>query len=417
MPTLSEVFEMRFPTGDTWARQALESLGHEFTDDADVNDVAQGWMRLGDDKGVLVDTLFVLTADRLGFGQTQADTGETNWVKLTDIVALDAIEGVPYPLEAVEVRLNGDLAMLVGWPEEFCEAVVAALTETARTREAEGRTLPNDLADPAAAAAAASADELDRLAPSAYIESDVEAVDDVDAGESSPPPARNDLFAGLLQAEADPEPHPEPEPQPEPQRPPEPQEPEPRFEQIPPPPPQELPEEWAEADTSTEPGIAPIAERMSTFFGEEGAPVEDAAAQTSPRAMTRLDEPGLEWPEPMRGVVYLGGNEQFNRRKKNVTVALAPEGFLAVASGFNSWRIEFAWDEIRSVEFEGSDEVRFTHNAKIDSNSTAMIVQLNDESLLVFQVRAKKPATLRASLAPVLAAINNRHLGGSSFTV
>ena len=116
MLTLGQAIDRRFAHDDPWARQALAALGSSEQDD-DVYDVAKGWLRIGGDSGTLVDALFVLTPSRLGFAQTILEDVPPQSIPLRSIVALDAIEGMPYPLVTVEVQLSGNVAILVGWPD------------------------------------------------------------------------------------------------------------------------------------------------------------------------------------------------------------------------------------------------------------------------------------------------------------
>jgi hypothetical protein len=59
-----------------------------------------------------------------------------------------------------------------------------------------------------------------------------------------------------------------------------------------------------------------------------------------------------------------------------VTLALTPIGVVAVSSGWNAWKVQFSWDDVADLGFEGPDEVKFTHNHRIDMNGSAMVVTL-----------------------------------------
>ena len=178
MLTLGQAIDRRFVHDDPWAHDALAALGDSERDD-EVHDVAKGWLRIGGESGTLVDALFVLTASRIGFSQTSHDGVPPQWIPLRSIVALDAIEGVPYPLVTVEVQLSGDVAILVGWPDAFCGEVVEVLTAdlAAAARQSapavEPETMPQDFADPASTANAADPAALDELEPSAWQEQDL----------------------------------------------------------------------------------------------------------------------------------------------------------------------------------------------------------------------------------------------------
>ena len=145
---LRDIFSRSFPAGEAWATEALARLGRTPDDDVPVRAIAQGWMRLGGERdALLVDTLFVLTEDELGFGQTHIHTSDPNWIPLSTVVAIDLIEGVPYPLEAIEVQFAGGLAIFVGWPEEFSQVVLDALLGPAGLRQTdEVESTPDDTA-------------------------------------------------------------------------------------------------------------------------------------------------------------------------------------------------------------------------------------------------------------------------------
>ena len=60
------------------------------------------------------------------------------------------------------------------------------------------------------------------------------------------------------------------------------------------------------------------------------------------------------------------------------------------------------WHEVRRVDVQGADEVKFTHNQRIDLNGSALVVELVDGSALLVEIRGRRPATVRSSLAPVI---------------
>jgi hypothetical protein len=113
----------------------------------------------------------------------------------------------------------------------------------------------------------------------------------------------------------------------------------------------------------------------------------------------------IPWPEPFRSVIYLGENPSHPRRRKGVTLAFSPAGVTAVSSGFSAWKHHIGWDEITELEFQGADEVKFTYDHRIDVNATAAIVGLTDGTAMVFEIKGRRPATLRSSMAPIVNAV------------
>ena len=122
---------------------------------------------------------------------------------------------------------------------------------------------------------------------------------------------------------------------------------------------------------------------------------------TPPAFANRL----IKWPEPFRSVVYLGENPSHPRRRKGVTLAFSPAGVTAVSSGFSAWKHHIGWDEVTELEFQGADEVKFTYDHRIDVNATAAIVGLSDGTAMVFEIKSRRPSTLRSTMAPIMNAV------------
>jgi hypothetical protein len=506
MLTLDEAVERRFDA-NPWARDALARLGPDDRGD-EVHDVAKGWLRIGGDPGSLVDTLFVLTSSRIGFAQIVHDEVAPQWIPLRSIVALDAIEGLAYPLATVEVQMSGDVAFLVGWPDSFCQQVVdvltadltaartdaqpdsdtpdsetpdpvaqetvaqetvahetvppAAMTQEAMTQEA----MPQEFADPVSSASTADTADLDELEPSAWQEPDV--VEDAPGNWSTtastplpppepPAPVEEDRpFAPprfTLEQETPAEPPTSTAPVP-----PaglfgvvsdtspfersilEPSDDELAFDEgVEEPPPveqgfeEDSPEPLSSFHSHTSALFAAtdpeIEERVDAFFSDEHPEPLDEIAEFAqdPAEVAPPPPPGggmtpaafanrlIKWPEPFRSVTYLGENPSHPRRRKGVTLAFSPAGITAVSSGFSAWKHHIGWDEVTDLEFQGADEVKFTYDHRIDVNATAAIVGLSDGSVMVFEIKGRRPAMLRSSMAPVVNAVktNRSSIHGS----
>jgi hypothetical protein len=459
MLTLGQAIDRRFAQEDPWAREALAVLGQTGPDD-EVHDVAKGWLRIGGDSGTLVDALFVLTASRIGFAQTSQDGLPPQWIPLRSIVALDAIEGLPYPLVTVEVQLSGDVAILVGWPDAFCSIVVDVLTEDlARANDQsqappEPESMPEDFADPASTASAADPATLDDLDPSPWQEQDVTE------------PAPGDWAASAQVSSDEPviedeAPLSTPFSSPPVVEPPTPSAPvppaglfgvigdtgsfdpafdelthdEPTFDES------QADEPTAALDESSDEspaGEAPLSsfhsatsalfaasdpeveERADAFFSDEhpeageeiAAFAEEPPPFAAPAPSGGMTPPAfasrmIQWPEPFRSVVYMGENPNHPRRRKGVTLAFSPAGVTAVSSGFSAWKVHLGWDDVSDLEFQGADEVKFTYDHRIDVNATAAIVGLNDGTAMVFEIKGRRPATLRSSMAPIVNAVKS----------
>ena len=449
MKNVSEAIDQEFPTDREWARAAISQLGAGFDDSTPVHDLVRGWMRLGAADGVLVDTVFVLTADRLGFGQTEVETPDPLWISLDQIVAIDLIEGVPYPLEAIEVQLAGGLAMFVGWPEGFAGRIVELLRRQLEESLAPSDHLPVELSGPFEDVGLHDPSSLDGLAPSNWIEATVDSPTEaivadrpalgndleIDGSEpeavrepSDPAPSRlvmPPLFASLYgspevddesDSELDTEPdlstavaaqtfddgddpvggfdglgsshhevtEPDAEPTPEEQ------------------------EREAAADrffAEMEPEPALESSLFALSESEAGFAPTFVSSASDPDTSGPWDNPHMIWPEPFRNVVFLGGHPRHPRRRKGVTMVMGQKGVVAASSGINSWSLQLPWTELLAIEVQGADEVKFTHNHRIDLNSSAVILHHEDGTFLLFEVRSRRPATLRSTLAPVISMV------------
>lgn len=394
MSTLQSHLEREFPAGRHWAVEAAARLGDTFPPDTPVRAVSQGWMQLG--SGALIDTLFVLTEDRLGFGQTAVLTSDPPWLPLRTIRAIDLIEGLPHPLNPVEVQLANGLAMFVGWPDDFLDPVLDRLRSLVEVGPHEPQpdavpaptpapaVSPHEMTGPttgAAAnplmaplfAAAATADAAPRSAP---------VVPEVDLSVS---PNRPPLVA------VPPSPAPDP-PAPEP-----------------------VDNGHAEAAADRffaemEPSQADVAAALAPPSGPESpSPPPDHGSRAP------WDDPAMVWPEPIEHVVFLGGHPRHPRRRKRTTLVLGRQGVVALSEGLTRWSVHLPWTEVIRIDIQGADEIKFTHNQRIDLNSAAIVVEVADSTAYVFECRGRRPASLRASLAPVVNMVAGQRRPGPGF--
>jgi hypothetical protein len=111
-----------------------------------------------------------------------------------------------------------------------------------------------------------------------------------------------------------------------------------------------------------------------------------------------------DWPEAFRSVTYLGGHPKHAKRKKNVTLHFTPMGLGVTTGGLKNWAMEIPWNRVRSIDIEGSDELMFRSSLRIDLSSSALVID-TDEGTVFFECRLRRPASVRASLAPMLNAM------------
>lgn len=459
MIKLTDAISKRFPQGNEWATEALDALSDEFEPTSLVHEVAEGWMRRGVGPAAeLIDTLFILTSDRLGLGRTDRDGDEPRWIPLRSIVAVDAVDDSPLPLQTIELEHGDDQVLCVGWPELFTErfiGVLVALAESADLDEGDAETMPRELVDPTALDDDVS--DLDSLSPSEWVEGSVA----IDAGPdvAEPPIVQPDESDAIVAAEPEvpeerrivaaldffnpaPAPAPVVEPDPEPE--------------APAPDPFAIDPAAADPWTSLEPHhdaepLAPGAFEIAPLPAVEHAPFEpvpfepvpfdsgslragpldaDPAAfdpnalgdwmqeqEAEPALPTRSssqvagpspwEAPGMVWPDPLRGVLYLGGHPGHPRKRKNGTMIFSPKGLEVNGSGFQSWEMNMDWAFLNRMEIQGPDEIMFGDHLKIDSTSSALIITMLDETRMFFEIRTRRPPSLRAALAPVLLMVEN----------
>lgn len=430
MIQLTEAITKRFPQGNEWAAAAMSALADDAGPTMLVHDVAEGWTGDVADEAAggtsrLVDTLFVLTEDRLGFGRAPSDDGaggsgdDRRWVRLDHIVAVDAIDDSPLPLQTIELELDDGLVLTVGWPESFTSSVVPLLIAISEGAGSTDDVMPRELVDVAGLAHDASA--LDDMAPSTWVEQPVDMPVSTEEVESDSPQR---IVAALDFFNTSPEP---------------------------------APASWLEAASDSAsvgevvesdawtsldarhddepvalgafdvPALPPQpAPPRRPFTTEESGAIPESrvyperaetlpvAAPTSPLAADAVaanlaaagsrpwNQPGMVWPDPLRGVVYLGGHPGHPRKRKNGVVVFSPSGIEVSGSGFQTWEMSMDWSFVSRLEIQGPDEVMFSEHLKIDSTSSALIVEMSDATRMFFEVRTRRPPSLRAALAPVL---------------
>lgn len=390
MITLTEALTNRFPLGSAWVRRSLATMGGGIGPHLSVHDVAEGWWR-PDASAEAVTTLFILAEDRLGLGHPDGEPAR--WVPISAITSLDVVDEPDEAVHAVVVGLAGGVRFTVGWPEWFSTLLVEVLSmapvsvydpagsgpiddgpsTTAMAPAPRGAdALPAELDGRADVAPDPSA--LDGLGPSPWTESDVPDIGAVPAG----------VPTGVV---ADP---------------------------VPP-----------VASAPVAPAAVPVGDPVGLdegFAHDHAGPAaadepptcddeRDPAASTVESAGEELDPdgpvppwrmPGTVWPDPLRGVGYVGGHPDLPRKRKSGTMIFAPHGLVVSGSGFQSWQLHLEWSRIDRLTIQGADEVMFCDQVKIDPNSSAVCVDTVDGHRVFFEIRMRRPPSLRATLAPLL---------------
>ena len=363
MIKLTEALGSRFPQTSDWATAALGALAGGLQDDTAVRDVSLGWTSLAmPGSPARVETLFMLTADRLGFVQAAGGPELPFWLSLAAIDNLDAL-GTSVPpanpsgaivgdLQTVEVTVGGSLAMQVGWNVAFIGEVVEALIAVAEA-PAEApieEAMPAELANHASVEAHTS--QLDVIPPSNWVEQAVppsevaepEAWLDIDGIDDAMPISPSSFI---------------------------------------------LPEERLRIEAAIEAAFDPAIERPALAAG----PVPDSEPWL---------EAGVVWSEPVDDIAYLGGHPAHPRKRKNGTMSFSAAGIEIAGRGVRSWTMNIDWAVVAGIELQGADELMFTDNLRIHTSGSALSLRMVDGTRMFFEVRDRRPPSVRGSLTSVL---------------
>ena len=122
-------------------------------------------------------------------------------------------------------------------------------------------------------------------------------------------------------------------------------------------------------------------------------------APVYPQVETPWSSPGVQWPEEVRGVNYLQGYPGQRKKRKSGLMQFGPEGISLTGKGFGNWTMSIGWLFVENIEIFGPEEILFTNQIKIDASSTAIVVKATDGAEIIFEVRSRRPPSLRSSLA------------------
>lgn len=338
-------------TGADWARPLLDQIVRSSDPELLVYGVGLGWMRVGRTNPP-AEAVFVLTHDGLGFASAEIELSE-HWVVLSDITTMDLLEGLPYPLSAIEVQLRGGRSMLVGWPDEFCGRVLEVL-QAQVAAELRAQTMPPTRSGPVWIG------DLDALGPSGFTEPTISLSASVPFSTSSP-----DVMV----------------------------------------------------DNSIEVVPSPSEVEDTMPFGPSSNPELDAAIEEFfddsefSGSSSPADHVVEGWPPPYDGVIYHGGLDAITRKRKHVSLSLSDDGVDATASGIRPWSIHVEPARIDSIAAQGPDELMFSHGVRIGTEAAAIVVTAGAE-LLIFEVPGRNILGLRQDLSWCAARFAPGHHGG-----
>jgi hypothetical protein len=350
-------------SGEDWARPLLDQIVRSSDPELLVYGVGLGWMRVGRTHPP-AEAVFVLTNDGLGFASAEIELSE-HWVALADVTTLDLLEGLLYPLSAIEVQLRGGRSMLVGWTDKFCGRVLEVL-QAQVAAELRAETMTPTHTGPVWIG------DLDGLGPSGFTEPALSfkaPVQIVAASDSTLP-----VLFSTSSAEVT-------------------------------------------IDDSIEVDPSPSEVDDENPFGPSSNPELDAAieeffddSEFSGSAST-ADSAAEGWPPPYGGVIYHGGLDALTRKRKHVTLALSDDGVDAAASGLRPWSIHVEPARIDSIAAQGPDELMFSHGVRIGTEAAAIVVTAGAD-LLIFEVPGRNIIGLRQDLSWCAARFSPGHHGG-----
>jgi hypothetical protein len=102
----------------------------------------------------------------------------------------------------------------------------------------------------------------------------------------------------------------------------------------------------------------------------------------------------------LEDVVYLGGYPGQTRRRKKCTAVLTHEAIEVAGPGDLRFRI--AWDSVKTVEAQNSDEARFRMNTKIHRDSSALVVECEQSVTILLEARDCPTIPLRSAITQLL---------------
>ena len=310
--------------------------------------VARGWVV--PPGGARVEALFVLAGTALGIGRVERAASPV-WLNLDDLVNLDAIGEPIDGLTEVEITMEDRRVIGAGWPEQFCDAVVAQLL---RSSGAPTATPGSPAATP-------------HPAPAAAPDVPDQPVSDAGPVPVSPTAAPADGHRADVSAPQD-----------------------------------GVTDTVAPSVAATGGASAPGADAVAVDEPAALQPAPAAAAQPAPVAdAAGADEgsPSLE----LEDVVYLGGYPGQTKRRKKCTVRMSREALELDGPGDTHFRV--GWDVVRTIEVQNSDEARFRMNTKIHRDASALVIECDQSVSILLEARDCPTIALRSAMSQLLAGL------------
>jgi hypothetical protein len=403
---------------------------------------------VGVDGGPDEQALFVLDGSLFGVGRTQSGQ-DPIWVMLADVTNVDEL-GAPGPAgPTVEISVRDGMVLRATFPQRFCDTFIDALLADASAPPVAPDPVP--VAEPASEPAVAPAPGSSAVAPSP-----VPGANPFAPVAPSPAPAPAPIAPAPEPTAVAPAPEPTavaPAPAPAPIAPaPEPApiapapEPTPVAEPATPiagtspaftpapdgpvvaqptvsPPAQDtvfaptqpavFPPSQTEpiADPAFSPAAAapvpgpvsdptafPAAEGPGALPSDPSLPawLQDPSEQVAAAGATALDASSALI---IQNVTYLGGHPTIKRRRKKCIGTLTRT---AVELSGRGTSLEIPWTDVVSVEAQNADEARFRISTRIQSESTALVIQLRDGATVLLEAHDCPKVPLKGAVAQLV---------------
>jgi hypothetical protein len=103
----------------------------------------------------------------------------------------------------------------------------------------------------------------------------------------------------------------------------------------------------------------------------------------------------------LEDVVYLGGYPGHSKKRKRCTATLSRVGLELSGPGDLHFRV--AWEVVRTIEVQNSDEARFRMNAKIHRDASALVVECDQGVTILLEARDCPTIALRSAISQLMA--------------
>jgi hypothetical protein len=148
----------------------------------------------------------------------------------------------------------------------------------------------------------------------------------------------------------------------------------------------------------SDPTAFPAAEGPGALPSDPSLPawLQDPSEQVAAAGATALDASSALI---IQNVTYLGGHPTIKRRRKKCIGTLTRT---AVELSGRGTSLEIPWTDVVSVEAQNADEARFRISTRIQSESTALVIQLRDGATVLLEAHDCPKVPLKGAVAQLV---------------